>query len=120
MSPPALINRILRLAAMIGRIQGPFTSSSAVVEAIGRKLATGGWAHETSLAPGLYAFTVLGTALVVSPGDELLGAVLERVAQLCDDPAFEAVVVVTPNVRLTLPEEVGGKPVRRAFVEGTW
>ena len=120
MPSPALIHRLVRLAGMIGRIPGPFTTPESVVAAIGRKLSTGGWAHEKSLAPGLYAFTVLGTAIVVSPGDEQLGTVLERVATLCANKAFEAVLVVTPNVRLVLPEEVGGKPVRRAFAEGGW
>lgn len=120
MPSPALLNRLVRLAGMIGRIAGPFPSSASVIEAIGRKLATGGWAHEKSLAPGLYAFTVLGTAIVVSPGDEPLGEVLERVAQLCGLKAFEAVLVISPNIRLVLPEEVSSKPVRRVFVEGTW
>lgn len=120
MPSPALLHRLIRLAGMIGRIPGPFTTPESVVAAIGRKLSTGGWAHDKSQAPGLYAFTVLGTAIVVAPGDEQLGAVLERVAALCSDRAFEAVLVVSPNVRLALPEEVGGKPVRRTFVEGTW
>ncbi len=117
MLSPAFLSRLM---SMIGRIQGHFTTRGDVREAIGKKLATGGWAYEESTAPALYAFSVLGAVVVLSPVDEPFPALRDRLASILATATIEAAIVVTPNAHRPLPEALHGKPIRRTFVGGSW
>lgn len=120
MPSPSTLPLVSRLVGMIGRIQGPFSTTNAAIEALGKKLNAGGWAYVASPAPERYTYSVLGVAIVFAPGAQPLAPLVDHLAVLCQDPAIDAVVVLTPNAHLALPEELADKPVRRAFVGGPW